>query len=487
MSTRLAVLKNENFLTMLQTMGRSWLPADPDLIERLQFEIAEGRYDTDADALIAELKKDISLFSYCIRSLSAMLPNEDDSPDYVHPVALLREAGVERLKRILAESHEDLHLHRFHHLKSYQINRMKESVASARAAETLAESAEIDGDIGYASALLRQLGLTLIAWNYPRLYTRALAELDEGKTVDQVLDRVLGFSPLLLGISLARQWKLLPEVRIALGDVKGLTAEYCEEAEEAQRVGKSLHKICEVSEALARSQSGERYPGARADWLTAKSEIERRLGKQGFKLLEERIKESCTHYTRALPKVLQVNEASPLERATRVETSAELFKRNTYIAFCPPKVRTELEELYRRIQPDCIDKNTVRALASKIIPDAGFLRGCVYAYEPVEHCLVPRLAIGSAQLNEYESISCDAMQDTSQPLRTAFLEASSLYVTQTWDVRSPALVVAAYGDVQKVGVISLEVSQELSRLSEEQCVTMLKAFKQALMDALKLQ
>jgi len=463
-------------------MNRSWLPADPELLERIQFAIEEGRYDDDVDALINEIKKDVSLFTYCLRRLSEMLEPRLSHQRTVHPMDLLREAGVKKLRGLLADSHKTLPLDRFHTLKSYQLNRMQESVTSARAAETLAEGLEIDGDVGYASALFRQIGLTMIAWNYPRLYTRAVAELDVEKTLDQVLDRVLGFSPLLLGVSLAREWHIIPEIRLALGDSHGLDTAKGNGLAEVERIGRSLHKICEVSEALARAQSGEKYPGARADWLTAKSEIERRLGKEGFRVLEEKIRDSCTHYAKAMPAMLRPKEASPLERISQPQTLEEKLKRNNFIRFCPPSARAELKSLYEKLEPDTIDKDNVRLLSSKLFPLVGFTRGCLYAYEPGEEQLVPRLAIGSSTIDEYETVKIDS----EEVIAKVFRDGDTVYQEDAWDMNSHAKILSAYGDIQKVGVICVEVPQQLASLSEDQCTLMLKAFRQALMDVLKL-
>ncbi len=483
MSTRLAILKNENFLRMRQAMNRSWLPADPELLERIQFSIEEGIYNDDIDALINELKKDISLFTYCLKRLSEMSSTQlSAEPEVIHPVEVLRQAGVERLRTLLGESHQTLHLTAFSRLKSYQLNRMQESVTSARTAETLAEGFEIDSDIGYASALFRQFGLTMIAWNYPRLYTKAVSELDEGKTVDQVLDRVLGFSPVLLGLSLAREWNIVPELRIALGDSHGSKLIDAREQGEVERLGRTLHKICEVSEALARAQSGEKYPGARADWLTARSEIERRLGKEGFRKLEEKIRESCSHYIQAMPPLLRPESETPLERQTRPETLEAKLSRNSYLQYCPPKVREQLRSLYAELTPDTIDKDNVRLLANDLLPAAGFTRGCFYTFDPAEKSLVPRLAIGTSAITEYATVAADA----DDVVADAFQKGGVRYQHDTWDVANPARILAAYGDIQRVGVLRVEVSQTLAALSEEQCMLLLKAFRQTLMDVLKL-
>lgn len=483
MSTRLAILKNENFLKMRQAMNRSWLPADPELLERIQFGIEEGKYEESIDELINELKKDISLFTYCLKKLSEMsAPQLAHQVHAVHPVDVLRNAGVERLRVLLKDSHQSLHLNAFSRLKSYQLNRMQESVTSARAAETLAEGLEIDSDVGYASALFRQFGLTMIAWNYPRLYTKAVSELDEGKTVDQVLDRVLGFSPMLLGLSLAREWNIVPELRIALGDSHGSKTIDAKEQAEVERRGRALHKICEVSEALARAQSGEKYPGARADWLTARSEIERRLGKDGFLLLEEKIRESCSHYLQAMPALLRPAEETPLERQSKPESLEQKLRRNSYLQYCPPKVRQSLQELYTALKPDTIDKDNVRLLANELFPAAGFNRGCFYSYDPAEKNLIPRLAVGISGLSEYEVVGLD----TNDAVAEIFRKGGTMYQQDTWDIANPARILSAYGDIQRVGVLRVELSQSLAKLSEEQCLLLLKAFRQTLMDVLKL-
>lgn len=48
--------------------------------------------------------------------------------------------------------------------------------------------------------MFRQLGLDLISWNYPSIYSRAItAHRVRGTELDLELDKLLGISPLQIG------------------------------------------------------------------------------------------------------------------------------------------------------------------------------------------------------------------------------------------------------------------------------------------------
>src|SRR5262249_37415849 len=149
-----------------------------------------------------------------------------------------------------------------------QALRFRESLLSASAAEILASKNAIDPEDGFSCGLLRQLGLTLIAWNYPRVYNRAMECITPNEGLDFQLQKVLGFSPSLLGLTFAQRWNLSDEILVALGDRKKRFSVSASERSDsgAQHVGEMLSKICEVSEALARANDPEHYPTALRDW-----------------------------------------------------------------------------------------------------------------------------------------------------------------------------------------------------------------------------
>jgi len=68
-----------------------------------------------------------------------------------------------------------------------------------------------------------------------------------------------------------------------------------------------------------------------------------------------------------------------------------------------PELQEEFKKLYAKITPAKIQKENILILVHQIVPKAGFMRGCVYVFEPDSITLVPRLKIGSAELSDFKT------------------------------------------------------------------------------------
>ena len=189
---------------------------------------------------------------------------------------------------MVEELSDDPGTHQLSEATPLQAQRVQHAMISASTAETLAECEELPADLGFTSGVVRQLGLTLIAFNYPHVYARAVAKLADGVDLEQTLSKVLGFSPTMLGISLGRKWGLAPELQLAMGDTQRWT-----ESDVVDDVAARLVKVCQVGEALARANDPEHYPSALSDWTTAENEITAYLGPGGMQKVRARIEHNC--------------------------------------------------------------------------------------------------------------------------------------------------------------------------------------------------
>ncbi|HPN73314.1 MAG TPA: HD domain-containing phosphohydrolase, partial [Candidatus Omnitrophota bacterium] len=120
-----------------------------------------------------------------------------------------------------------------------------------------------NGEFGFLSALLRQLGITLVAWNYPAAFDRALKSVTSTQPLTTVLSSMLGFSPELLAASLVRQWGGSSELIYVVGGETALTKDEYERVKEHSVTGAAiLYPIRELGD-IAREVRGhhERYDG----------------------------------------------------------------------------------------------------------------------------------------------------------------------------------------------------------------------------------
>ncbi|HQH29027.1 MAG TPA: HDOD domain-containing protein, partial [Oligoflexia bacterium] len=320
----------ESLERALEHVSQGWLPAQRSVLERIQHQLEAGDYNNDRPKLLRDLKEDFSLYLYCLKELSVMLNQhaqapeqnwrltENGAPPKQTPVEILHNSELDAIRRVLGKSAADISQHVFDEMNDFQALRLRESMLSASTAEILAESVQVDSEVAFSCGLLRQLGLALISWNYPRVYARAMETLTAETTLDALLKRALGFSPSLLGLAFARRWNLSDDVLIALGDRKAQIAARKPFGPEQEKdklnntpdsVGATLAKICEVGEALARANDPQHYPTALADWQTAQEVIASHLGPRGIAAIYSRTQEYLREYSRRVPEVAEFVDA----------------------------------------------------------------------------------------------------------------------------------------------------------------------------------
>lgn len=459
----------------------SWFPVNPQLLAKIRSNLSAGKYEDDCNLLIAELKEDISLFAFCLKRLIE-LAGERHRPVSGNPVDLVRTSNFEDLRKILSCQEADISAHRMQDMTHAQACCIQSTIISTTTATVLCEKESLPGDIGFCTALLRQLGLTLIAWNYPHVYQRALFTGEKEEPLDQALSRYLGYSPSLLGITIARKWGLSSKIRHALGDAQ-VKSEAVDPQAEFQ--GAALERICILGEAFAQASVATPKPISTIDWETAKAEIERRVGQSGFELLQERIYQATRGYLNYAPQMFTVSDLpqKPLQPTTT--EGLDLLSRNTFLNHCPDKLRTAIQEIYSRLDGRTISKEILMAICRKVIPLGGFPRGCIYLVDPESQLLVPRLAIGTASLKNFESINF--YTNSNSIISRAFRSNSPMHENKTIDSeRLLTQVAGILGDNQRNGVLYLEIAESMQEQQASNITARFKALRLLLCDSLNL-
>ncbi len=478
--SRLDPESNKHLLLATKYVENCWFPTNQELLKKIQLGLTSGLYDADIELLIREVKCDFSLFAFLLREL-ACLAHATASPIPENPLDLIRQTDKVHLKNILLSKDLKISAHNCDALSDCQVLRLKEAMVSASAAEILSEGVTVDRELGYSAALLRQLGFTLIAWNYPHVYTRAFSSLKSGDSLEQVLSKVLGFSPTALAINIASKWGLSKELRAVIGDSE-VNAELGNST-----VVNSLNKICEVGEALARASDPQHYPSAKNDWTKAKEFIVGALGDSGFERIKSAIREHCGYYQSLAPELFTLPDEMNAQTTIEDARGRELLAGNQYVKQCPPILREQLIALYSRINPDSIAKENIDFLIKNVIPAAGFKKGCVYLIDPTTMLLMPRLKIGGiegARLKAVDYISAPAAFD---PIASAFrCRTPIMEDNQQRDDELVSFIVGSLGYSKKVGVLYLELGTRTATNPKANPMLYFKAILQALADCLNL-
>lgn len=470
-----------------------WFPVNDALLEQIKDSLNEGRYNGDVQALVKEISGDFSLFLYALRELSRLIHEEDPDisiPENLSPHRFIEWAGLERLEKILSVSSADISSHTLRAPTRAQSMRLEETMVSVSASQVLAERYSVDPDFAFSASLLRQLGYTLIAWNYPVVYQKAIVESTQGKALDVALTQMFGFSPSLLALNVVKSWELPRSLWASITDeMPAEETESWTDEDEVRAIQATLVKIAKTGEALARANNPTVYPTAARDWDFARAEITQALGPDGMSLVQERLKENCLTYLELVPHVFTPTFILDPEGRIAEYQLKESADRNPFIQQCIPPLAKELTALYAGLKGGEISRESLHTLAKDIVPMVGFGFGCVYTLDPASSLLIPQLAVGKASLKNYPPVdystgipvdapvSLTAFQ-SDEPVFRSVLSSGNVYMVH---------VAAPLGISQRLGVVLLEMRQETFRIDTAQHLLHFKAITQAFNDCLALK
>lgn len=464
-----------------QYVNDMWFPINPVQLKKIQDGLSQGNYNSEMTLLIDDLKSDPALFLYCVRELLKQLRAGGVVSAPTTQTELFVGAGLELLQQILQVKGDTISAHSLLSCTKLQEARLGEMFISASATEALCEAAQVDADLGFAVALFRQLGLALIAWNYPRVYRDAALGAALSGSLDLALTRRLGFSPGALGLRVCRAWGMAPQLLEAIVDDG---SEAGKSVPEERIIGESLSAtiatLCRVGEALARANNPEQYPTARSDWNNARDAIEDRLGFDGIRFIRERVAQYTTAFIETAPEIFQAGVALDPElrlqlRGRRAAGEIPASYRN-----CSPSLRASLHRLYRAIDAKHPTDQVLVQWKTEIASGAGFIGGYLFSLEPTLRLLMPQLAFGEASLKDATQVHCAERESL---VSEAFRAAAPLVREQA---NGRFVIAGIFGFSSRVGVVYVEVARQEYLASPEGQLAHFWALTNSLSDALSL-
>ncbi len=471
-----------------QYVNDLWFPVNSELLAKIKLGIRGGIYELDPESLVHSISGDFSLFMYCLRELMRMIKEDDINLPLANPVEVLRQAGIDRLKQILEIDEQKISKHSFERQEDFQKQKFEELMISSSTAQALSTSLNINQEIGFSAAILRQLGHTLIAWNYPTVYKEALDNLSEEKLFDHIITEKLGFSPTLLSIRVLMDWGM---------PVQFCEAVFIEEDDEEyddldammqNMLGGNLAKICSIGETLARANFPQTYPTAQKDWETAKHEITKHLGDHGMQYIQELIEENMESYITFMPEVFNPGLIVDPELNIIINSNNSNTLNNPYIQLCKPEIAEKLIALYRSLTPNLVNEEALSLLVNKIIPSSGFVGGLIYTIDPGISMLVPQTEIGRLKLRNKELIDYSLVLSNADSVSVAFRSSEPVIefqADQTKDIFAAISGIIGYSN--RVGVLYLEIPYNLYVSEERDSIILFRAFSKTITDCLALK
>ncbi|MDC0357644.1 HDOD domain-containing protein [Oligoflexia bacterium] len=462
-------VENRRLQRALEHVNRLWFPVNNSLFSKIQEGLKKGSYDLGMEFLVEDIKKDFALYTYCLRELALQLQEEGVAFYLKDPIEFLEFAGLERIKKVFSVDIRTISEHNTTRMTPFQAKQFEATVVSASTAEVLAQKTDIDPNSAYFTALLRQLGLTLVAWNYPSVYEEALSEQTATDDLDTVISEKLGFSPILLAMALIEEWNPSSEL---------------EEAVSAEDTQGTLGKICRIGEALARANQPETYPSALSDWQMARSAIEASLGVKGFKTIQSYVQEYSAEYHMLNPELFDDHNAINPELHIHHQQQEEVLNKNRYLEQCLPVLKNSLKDFYANLPNFSNMHESISYLISNVFPGSGFNGLCIYTADTKgdtrSATLVPRLKIGKITAEFLHPVACDQNNTSKNPVSIAFAHVPPIrgHIRRL----GVSYVASRLRESMGGGVLYVELPEALATESEALHVIHFKAVRQAFVD-----
>ncbi|RME62095.1 MAG: HDOD domain-containing protein [Candidatus Dadabacteria bacterium] len=481
---------NVKLVQACERIAANWLPVNQELLTQIQKGLKEGAYDLSPEFLIEEITSDIGLFTYCLREISRIKNLDNESR--LDPVKILEETDVATYKKILLVAPEEISTLSLKEAQPHQIGKLKEVLVGASASETLAESELLDSSFAFAAHILRHLGLTLIAWHYPEEFKKVCEEASDEQEIEVLLAQELGFSPSLLGLAIAKNWKLDPAILLAMGDREAVKKLSPDEREDALKTSGRLEKIAEVSDLLGKAAAPELYTVSEEDLVLAKEYINDKLGESGLRRIFEQTKKRSQAYQKIAPNVFQYDvllKSAPKEKEPKTHsvTLDALLKENRFAKYCPQKMVEGLRKVYGMLKARLENKLVLRYLMYSVFPHTGFKRGCVFLLNPELMLLQPKIALGSTPLKDYSPYKAYPSAGGTNPVREAFV--CNVPVVRSFAglfEDSEGSIASIIGLKQRIGVLYVEPSEFLGEGQDHNNLMIFKAFLQTFCDILNI-
>ena len=463
-----------------------WIPVNERLLAEIRDEVVSATEESAVPEIVARLKGDFSLFFHSLRKLAELLAADGEPIAAKDPITLLEEASLDTLK-VIFESEDTISRLAFDEGSETQLARFHEMLVSASSSVTLAESYGVDEHTAYSASVIRQLGLTLIAWNYPGIYKEVVGTLQPGASLETQISLRLGFSPQLLAIRLFQSWGFSEAFcsQLGLSDPAMLGESDLKEA-----MVDTLVELCQVGECLARAHHPEIYPNARADWEEATQVISSRLGQGGMERIQEKIEESMETFYTFMPEIYSYGLNGLYELPEEVvEQTVELSdtERNPFLACASPSLGRAVRRLYQHIDSGMEPTVTTRVFVDEVIPIGNFSGGCIYTADPSIMMLVPQFPFGQLKLRKPEGIDYSVVLSNADMVSLAFQDPEPVVEYKVNDEGEVMTAVAGmFGGTQRVGVLYLEIPEMVSDFVKDDQVLHFQALRHALVECLRL-
>jgi hypothetical protein len=362
---------------------------------------------------------------------------------------------------------------------------MQQALIAVTTLSELGKSSDIDPLLLFSSACLRQLGLGLIAWNFPRAYEAAMeTPAKDDIEVEHRIANILGYSPSSLGLAIVKQWGLHNEINVLLSSRDGSNIEKPSEQKFAR-----LRELCETSEALACAFDPDHYPTAIDKMPEIEKSINSVLGPEGMKNLQGQIDDVWGQFVSAAPDKLRTS-LSTKKRLKRELTgfAKKLFQENGTLKRCNPMLQEGLHLVYQEMLENQVSVASLSILLGEVVPNAGIKRGAIYVRDMATNdTLKLHTVFGDLPRDAFRPAYQIASEAIIDPLQAAIRSGRPM---RGQTMRDGTEILYFAGVISSAnlsrGVFYLESDRESYLKDREDSLSVFKTLTTALTDALQL-
>ena len=468
-----------------------WFPCSSHILSEIEILLRNPSVVETYPKLLKYIEQDYSLTLFCYKELCSgdlELADQDHAEDNILPLEKIKACEPQGLTELLIASMPTLKLHSVESSSTYQIEKLKEALLALVTTKKLCEYNDINPDLGAEVSLFRQIGYLLVAWNYPSIYQAATSQITETLSLEDNLVKALGFSPATLALSLSQKWglgKIFENSAVSSEDDSILGPN------ETSSIAKSISRLCEIGEKLARANNPERYPHALHDWEDAKSAIEEALGREGLSLIDQAMTLECEELYLQSPHIFKAGTLLNLEDKLLEREGRRNAARNPYLNSCDDNLKTELLSLYDLIAAGERAEKTVSLLLRKVLPHAGFCSSALFTLEPGTKRLALQLKAGDIKLRQGQNLQEIKHKEMLDIVPLAFHSADVLSQDLNPKIGLdqpplPACLATFFGCSQRFGVFYVELPSKSYRQDILTYQEKLKALAFTLNDCLEL-
>lgn len=471
---------------VVKHLAKGSIPINPKTLREIKIELADGLSTLRRRVIIEKVKSDPGLFAYCARNLRRY---QQDQNAGINPIRTLENLADSEFINLFDIHEAEASLYHFGDMGKQQALRLQHTLLATQSAEALSPKFDLPPELAFVTAFFMQLGVDLIAWNYPETYVQAMLNHRKNNLdLETELERLLGISPLEVALRLANEWGIEATVKDSLTpeivNKNNRADDGVVEESTLERSKRALREVCEISSLFAKTKDSYNYPNIAAAWQ-GKQETLQALGAiEVLTTVESKVSEVLIGYSEIVKTVISLPLAkAKLERDSK-EVQSGLTRgpdqNNTYFKRCPPKLRTLIEDIYKSIIPNQASPIAIRRIAEDLVSALGFVRGCLYLRNKRDTALTPALRFGSEPLSAYNSL----LKENAKEL-PAIVFSNSPFRSQGVGVvgGSVAYIAGPLENESHPGVIYLEVAEPEANNPEFDAILHFHLLRMALNDS----